>query len=124
MVKYEFTGSYATEGGRGVLAEGGSSRRAVVEKLAASVGGTLESFHFAFGSDDYYGIVDLPRGEPIAEALADLEVLPTSGVDPVKSANIAGARAAAAFAAGQFEAARAEGHRFAEVFAQATAGGF
>ena len=59
------------------------------------------------------------RGEPIAEALADLEALPTSGVDPVKSANIAGARAAAAFAAGQYDAARAEGHRFAEVFVQA-----
>ena len=59
------------------------------------------------------------RGEPIAEALADLEALPTSGVDPGKSANIAGARAAAAFAAGQYDAARAEGHRFAEVFVQA-----
>jgi class 3 adenylate cyclase/tetratricopeptide (TPR) repeat protein len=64
------------------------------------------------------------RGEPIAEALADLEALPTSGVDPVKSANIAGARASAAFAAAQYDVARAQGHRFAEIFGQASLEGF
>ena len=60
MAKYLFTGSYTAEGGRGVLGEGGSGRRAAVDKLAASLGGKVESFHFAFGSDDYFIIVDLP----------------------------------------------------------------
>jgi len=60
MPKYLFTGSFTAEGAKGVLAEGGSSRRAAVEKLCASLGGTLESYHFAFGSDDFYIIADLP----------------------------------------------------------------
>ncbi|MGZ6340757.1 MAG: GYD domain-containing protein [Candidatus Limnocylindrales bacterium] len=60
MPKYLFTGGFTADGARGVLGEGGTSRRAVVEKLFASLGGTLESYHFAFGSDDYYIIADLP----------------------------------------------------------------
>jgi uncharacterized protein with GYD domain len=70
MPKYLFTGSFAADGARGVLAEGGSSRRAAVEKLSASVGGTLESYYFAFGSDDYYIVADLPdNGAAAALAL-------------------------------------------------------
>jgi class 3 adenylate cyclase/tetratricopeptide (TPR) repeat protein len=64
------------------------------------------------------------RGEPIAEALADLEALPTSGVDAVKSTNIAAARASAAFAAGRYDVARAEGDRYAELFGQDSLAGF
>jgi uncharacterized protein with GYD domain len=60
VAKYLFTGSYTLEGGRGLLAEGGSSRRGAVDKTAASVGGTVESFHFAFGGDDFFIITDLP----------------------------------------------------------------
>lgn len=60
MAKYLFTGSYTVEGGRGILAEGGSSRRGVIDKMAGSVGGTVESFHFAFGGDDFFIIADLP----------------------------------------------------------------
>jgi hypothetical protein len=40
MPKYLITGSYTPAGIKGVLGEGGSSRRVVVEKLAESVGGT------------------------------------------------------------------------------------
>lgn len=60
MPKYMFTGSYTAEGARGVLAEGGSGRRAATEKLVKSLGGTLEAYYFAFGSDDFYLIADLP----------------------------------------------------------------
>jgi uncharacterized protein with GYD domain len=60
VAKYLFTGSYTIEGGRGLLAEGGSGRREAAEKLAASVGGTVESFHFAFGGDDFVIIANLP----------------------------------------------------------------
>src|ERR671918_2894300 len=38
----------------------GTGRRAAVEKLLEGVGGRLESFDFAFGSDDVFVIADLP----------------------------------------------------------------
>jgi uncharacterized protein with GYD domain len=60
MPKYLFTGSYTAEGARGVLAEGGSGRRDATEHLVASLGGTIEAYYFAFGSDDFFLIADLP----------------------------------------------------------------
>lgn len=60
MAKYLIEASYTTEGIRGVLKEGGSSRTAAVEKMIAGLGGRMESFYFAFGSDDVYVIADLP----------------------------------------------------------------
>ncbi len=69
MPKYLITGSYTVQGAQGVLASGGSDRAAAVAKTAASVGGTLDSFYFAFGSDDFYVTVDLP-GNAAAAAVA------------------------------------------------------
>ncbi len=66
MGKYLFHGSYSTEGIRGVMKEGGTSRLKVVETLTKSVGGSLESFHFAFGDDSYFIICDLPNDEAAA----------------------------------------------------------
>ena len=60
MSKYLFHGHYTTEGIKGVIKEGGTGRRSAIEKLAKSLGGTLESFYFGFGDDDYYVVVDLP----------------------------------------------------------------
>jgi uncharacterized protein with GYD domain len=60
MPKYLVTGSYTAEGARGVLAEGGTGRRAATEKLIASLGGKVEAYYFAFGGDDFYLIADLP----------------------------------------------------------------
>ncbi|HSW41558.1 MAG TPA: GYD domain-containing protein [Patescibacteria group bacterium] len=60
MPKYLITGSYTAEGARGVLAEGGSGRRAAAGQLIESLGGTVEAFYFAFGSDDFFLIADLP----------------------------------------------------------------
>ena len=60
MPKYLFTGSYTAEGAKGVLKEGGTGRRAATDKLIASLGGTVEAYYFAFGSDDFYLIADLP----------------------------------------------------------------
>ena len=42
MARYLWKVTYSTEGARGLLAEGGSSRRATVIKLLESAGGTLE----------------------------------------------------------------------------------
>ncbi len=66
MPKYLITGSYTSEGAEGVIAKGGSDRRAAVEKLAESVGGTVETLYFAFGDDDIVVIIDAPDNESIA----------------------------------------------------------
>jgi uncharacterized protein with GYD domain len=66
MPKFLFEASYTLDGIKGVQSAGGSSRRDVVEKVAESVGGKLESFHFAFGDRDAYVIVDLPDNESAA----------------------------------------------------------
>jgi uncharacterized protein with GYD domain len=60
MAKFLFTGSYTSEGARGVLAEGGTRRREVAEQIITSLGGTVEAYYFGFGSDDFYLIADLP----------------------------------------------------------------
>jgi uncharacterized protein with GYD domain len=59
--KYLIKVSYTAEGMRGLLKEGGSGRRAAVQKAMESVGGTVETFYFAYGDDDAYVIVDVPN---------------------------------------------------------------
>jgi uncharacterized protein with GYD domain len=49
-----------------VQSAGGSSRRDAVAKVAESVGGSLDSFYFAFGDHDVYTVVDLPDNEAAA----------------------------------------------------------
>jgi len=60
MAKYLWKVSYSVPGMRGVLQEGGTSRRMVAEKAVQSAGGTMEAFYFAFGDADVYTIVDFP----------------------------------------------------------------
>src|SRR5256712_11617227 len=60
MPKYFFQGSYSVEGIRGLQKDGGSKRRAAAQQAAQSVGGKLDTFYFALGTDDVVGIIDLP----------------------------------------------------------------
>ena len=60
MPRYLIVGTYTAKGAKGVLKEGGMGRVAAAEAAIASMGGTLVSFHFALGSDEWYSIVDLP----------------------------------------------------------------
>ena len=60
MAKYLIQADYVGEGIKGLLKEGGSSRRDAVHKLLASVGGKVESFYYAFGDTDAFVIVDVP----------------------------------------------------------------
>jgi uncharacterized protein with GYD domain len=60
MAKYLYKVAYAPDGARGILKEGGSARRDYVKGLVESVGGTMESFYFAFGDADAYVVLDLP----------------------------------------------------------------
>jgi uncharacterized protein with GYD domain len=80
MPKYLITGSYTTQGVQGVMAEGGSGRVAAVRTLVESLGGTLESMYFAFGSDDWYITADLP--DNVATAAAMLTVAAAGSTNP------------------------------------------
>ncbi len=66
MPKFLIKASYTPEGAKGVQSAGGSSRREAVAQVAESVGGSLESFYFAFGDYDAYVVVDLPDNEAAA----------------------------------------------------------
>jgi uncharacterized protein with GYD domain len=60
MAKYLLKASYTADGLKGVMEVGGTSRVKALEGTLAGVGGSLESFYFAFGGDDVYTIVDVP----------------------------------------------------------------
>ena len=60
MPKYLVQANYVGEGLKGLLKEGGSSRRAAVEKLLGSVGARVEAFYYAFGDTDLFVIADVP----------------------------------------------------------------
>jgi uncharacterized protein with GYD domain len=60
MAKYLILADYTLDGVRGVQKAGGSARRDAVAAALDTVGGKLESFHFAFGDHDAYVIADVP----------------------------------------------------------------
>jgi len=60
MSKVLIQANYVGEGLRGLLKEGGSGRRAAIEKLFGSVGGKVEAFYYAFGDTDVFVIGDVP----------------------------------------------------------------
>ena len=66
MSKYLLQANYVGEGVKGLLKEGGTSRRAAVEKAVKSLGGTLEGFYYAFGESDAYVIVEVPDNASMA----------------------------------------------------------
>ena len=80
MPKYLFEAMYTPEGVKGVQSGGGSSRREAVAHVAESVGGTLESFHFAFGERDAYVIADLPDNEAAAAVALTVNASGAAGV--------------------------------------------
>ena len=60
MPKYLIQGSYSQQGLKGVLKEGGSKRREAAEQSIKGAGGRLEAYYYAFGSDDFVIIAELP----------------------------------------------------------------
>jgi len=60
MAKFLIAASYTADGVKGLLQAGGTARVAAVRKTVEGLGGTVESFYFAFGSDDALVTVDLP----------------------------------------------------------------
>jgi uncharacterized protein with GYD domain len=66
MPKYLFQTNFTLDGVRGLLAKGGSARKASAQAAAKSLGGKVDSFYFGFGSTDVYVIADLPDNEAAA----------------------------------------------------------
>ncbi len=79
MPRYLFKATYTIEGAKGLLSEGGKSRRDVVAHAAESVGGRLETFDFAFGEHDVFLICELP--DHAAAAKVALTVKAAGGAD-------------------------------------------
>ena len=77
MAKFLIEATYTVEGVRGLQSAGGSSRRDAVAKALESAGGSLESFHFGFGSSDAYVIADVP--DNVTAAAVALTVNATGG---------------------------------------------
>lgn len=82
MAKYLWHVSYTTEGLKGLVKEGGSSRVATIKALTERNGGTLDAFYFAFGDDDVYVIADLPGN---VEASAISLAVGASGAASIKT---------------------------------------
>ena len=78
MSKYLIQGTYVGGSAKGLLKEGGSSRRAVIEKLVSSVGGSIEGIYYAFGETDVFIIADLP--DNVSAAAISLAVNATGSV--------------------------------------------
>ena len=68
MPKYLITANYTAEGMAGVRAAGAKSRVDAVRHTLEAMGGSLDSFHFAFGDTDVFVIVDAPDDEAVAAA--------------------------------------------------------
>jgi uncharacterized protein with GYD domain len=70
VAKYLYHGSYTQAGIKGVLKDGGTGRRKAVDALAKSLGGSVESMYWAFGSDDFFVIAELPSAAAAASLAA------------------------------------------------------
>ena len=68
MAKYLLQSSFTVEGLKGVLKEGGVGRRKAVKQAIEALGGTLESYYFAFGGTDVFITVDLPDNVAVTAA--------------------------------------------------------
>jgi uncharacterized protein with GYD domain len=66
MAKYLIEASYSQAGIKGVLKEGGTGRRAAIQKAARALGGKVDSFYFGFGSTDVYVVIDAPDNVTVA----------------------------------------------------------
>ena len=79
MSRYLVKASYTSEGARGLIEEGGSSRKAQVDKMIQGLGGSVECFYYALGETDAYVIVDVP--DAVSAVALSLAVNSTGAVE-------------------------------------------
>lgn len=78
MGKYLFEAKYVGEGIKGLMREGGTSRREALVAALESVGGSLENFYYSFGETDVLGVIEVP--EPSDAAALSLMINSTGSV--------------------------------------------
>jgi uncharacterized protein with GYD domain len=66
MGRYLFKVSYSVDGLKGVVKQGAANRAEFISKMAANLGGSVESFDFAFGETDVYALCEIPDDETAA----------------------------------------------------------
>ena len=75
MPRYLWQISYTTDGAKGLLSEGGPSRRDAITAMVESVGGHVEVCYYAFGATDLYVIGEVP--DDVAAASLSLRTAAT-----------------------------------------------
>ncbi len=55
-----YSGNYTEKGAAGLLKDGGNARHEEAERSAAAMGGSLEAYYWAYGSMDFFMIIDIP----------------------------------------------------------------
>jgi uncharacterized protein with GYD domain len=96
MPKYLFEAKYTPEGIRGLQEAGATSRAKAINDMGTGLGGSLESFYFAFGDVDAYVVVDLPDDEAAAAAAFTVGASSATKVKTVKLLTVEEADAAIA----------------------------
>lgn len=94
MARFLAKASYTPEGTKGLMKEGGTSRKENLERLIKEVGGTVESFYFAFGEADVIVLLELPDNTTAASlsmtinstGLVQLSITPLLTAEEIDSA--------------------------------------
>lgn len=94
MSKYMFEATYTAEGVKGIQQAGAASRVKAISDMCAGLGGSLDSFHFAFGSVDAFVVCDLPDDEAAAAAAFTVGASASTQVRTVKLLTVEEADAA------------------------------
>ncbi len=88
MPKYLYHGSYTDDGLKGLIKDGGTKRMEVAKKAIESLGGKMEAYYFAFGSNDFFLIaevvdnVNAVTGSLVANASGTIKVSITPLITP------------------------------------------
>jgi uncharacterized protein with GYD domain len=95
MPKYLAKATYMVGAGvKGLAIDGGSARVKAVTAMVESLGGTVESFYFAFGDVDAYTVFEVPTAAAAAAVslaaaatgLADVDIVPLLTPEEVDAA--------------------------------------
>tara|TARA_Y100000588_G_scaffold144759_1_gene158682 strand:+ start:118 stop:441 length:324 start_codon:yes stop_codon:yes gene_type:complete len=60
MPKYMYSGNYTEKGAAGLLNDGGKARHEEAQRAATAMGGSLEAYYWAYGTMDFFMIMDVP----------------------------------------------------------------
>ncbi len=76
--------NYTSSGLKGLAKEGAAHRVQYVTDFAASVGGTVESFHFALGDYDAYVVLEAPDDRAVTAASLAVGASGVASISTVK----------------------------------------